>query len=158
MHPQAGIELGASLASWRAREAKRNADAAASGASRPGAAGREFALRPKSRPPVSRVLLVGGATRAPAFRSFVTNLTGLTPDAGAVDPDQAVALGAATQAASLDGDPALAGTLVLDVWQAGLARALATAMLRRDDDLAARVLGEGGLGEEEGGSDDDDAF
>jgi hypothetical protein len=60
------------------------------------------ALRPKERPPVSRVLLVGAPTRAPGFRSFVRNLTGLDPEAGGVDPDAAVALGAAVQAAALD--------------------------------------------------------
>ena len=46
-------------------------------------------VRPKRRDPITRVLLVGGATRMPAFRRFVRNMTGL--DAGgtaAVDPDE----------------------------------------------------------------------
>lgn len=55
-------------------------------------------IRPKARAAVSKVLLVGGATRMPAVKRFLTNMTGLTPeDNDAVDPDEAVALGAAVQ-------------------------------------------------------------
>lgn len=35
-----------------------------------------------------QVLLVGGATRMPAFRRFITNVTGLQPRPAAVDPDE----------------------------------------------------------------------
>lgn len=45
-------------------------------------------LRPKRRAPISEVLLVGGATRMPAFRTFVTNMTGLVPRVALVDPDE----------------------------------------------------------------------
>lgn len=44
-------------------------------------------LRPKRRPPISQVLLVGGSTRMPAFRRFVHNMTGLEP-ATFVQPDE----------------------------------------------------------------------
>lgn len=56
-------------------------------------------IRPKARAAVSKVLLVGGATRMPAVRQFITNMTGLEPVGadGGVDPDEAVALGAAVQ-------------------------------------------------------------
>ncbi len=35
-----------------------------------------------------QVLLVGGATRMPAFRRFVENMTGLQPRETLVDPDE----------------------------------------------------------------------
>lgn len=54
-------------------------------------------LRPRGRGALSKVLLVGGATRMPAVRRFISHMTGLEPEAGAVDPDEAVALGAAVQ-------------------------------------------------------------
>eukprot|EP00882_Tetradesmus_deserticola_P024988 GHRQ01027378.1.p3 GENE.GHRQ01027378.1~~GHRQ01027378.1.p3 ORF type:complete len:106 (+),score=34.91 GHRQ01027378.1:44-361(+) len=56
-------------------------------------------IRPRARAAVSKVLLVGGATRIPAVQRFITNMTGLTPVGadGGVDPDEAVALGAAVQ-------------------------------------------------------------
>lgn len=59
-------------------------------------------IRPKARAAVSKVLLVGGSTRMPAVKRFLTNMTGLTEggtpeDNDAVDPDEAVALGAAVQ-------------------------------------------------------------
>ena len=44
--------------------------------------------RPKRRAAVSALLLVGGATRMPAFRRFVRNMTGLEPAGEGVDPDQ----------------------------------------------------------------------
>jgi molecular chaperone DnaK len=56
-------------------------------------------IRPRARAAVSKVLLVGGATRMPAVQRFITNMTGLAPVGvdGGVDPDEAVALGAAVQ-------------------------------------------------------------
>jgi molecular chaperone DnaK len=47
---------------------------------------------------MSGVLLVGGSTRMPMVRDYVTRMAGMPPITGA-DPDQAVALGAAIQAA-----------------------------------------------------------
>ena len=52
--------------------------------------------------PVSRVLLVGGATRMPCIGRFLKRLTGLTAKP-VVDPEQAVALGAAVSAGILSG-------------------------------------------------------
>ena len=46
---------------------------------------------------ISRVLLVGGSTRVPAVRSMLRALSGKEPDTS-INPDEAVALGAAVQA------------------------------------------------------------
>ena len=45
-------------------------------------------LCPKRRQPISQVLLVGGATRMPAFQRFVHNLTGVRPKEFVVDADE----------------------------------------------------------------------
>jgi molecular chaperone DnaK (HSP70) len=58
------------------------------------------------------VVLVGGSTRVPAVRARVAQAFGMEPYT-AIDPDQAVALGAAVQAAILSG--ARRGSLLLDV-------------------------------------------
>jgi molecular chaperone HscA len=63
---------------------------------------------------VDGVVLVGGATRMPAVREAVTRFFGREPCAG-VDPDQAVALGAAIQADQLAGNGLADGLLLLDV-------------------------------------------
>ena len=52
--------------------------------------------------PISKVLLVGGATRMPCIGRFLKRVTGLTAKP-TVQPDEAVALGAAVQAGVLDG-------------------------------------------------------
>lgn len=99
------------------------------------------------------MLLVGAPTRSPGFRAFVRNLTGLEPEEGegGVDPDAAVALGAAVQAAALDAGAAPETTqaakkkkgrdlVVLDVLQGALARALAAKALEEDEGLADKVM------------------
>jgi molecular chaperone DnaK len=53
---------------------------------------------------LSRVLLVGGSTRIPIVWNLVIGYTGLEPDAE-INPDEAVALGAAVQAAIIAGQP-----------------------------------------------------
>lgn len=53
---------------------------------------------------LDKVLLVGGSTRIPLVRELVREHTGLEP-ATAVNPDEAVALGAAVQAAIIAGEP-----------------------------------------------------
>ena len=66
---------------------------------------------------VDGVVLVGGSTRMPAARAAVAQLFGREPFTG-IDPDQAVALGAAIQANALAGNHAGgddAGLLLLDV-------------------------------------------
>jgi molecular chaperone HscA len=60
------------------------------------------------------VILVGGSTRAPLVRSFVAELFGREPLCD-IDPDQAVALGAALQAHLLAGEGERAEALILDV-------------------------------------------
>jgi molecular chaperone DnaK len=57
------------------------------------------------------VLLVGGATRMPAIRRFVRNMTGLEAAEFVVDPDLAVALGAAVQAGIYEGQARVRGSV-----------------------------------------------
>jgi len=52
---------------------------------------------------LDRVILVGGMTRMPAVRRLAKRITGLDPY-GHIDPDRAVALGAAVQAGVLAGE------------------------------------------------------
>jgi molecular chaperone DnaK len=61
---------------------------------------------------IDHVVLVGGMTRMPAVREKVTELTGQEPHQG-VNPDEAVAIGAAVQAGVLSGD--VKDVLLLDV-------------------------------------------
>lgn len=107
------------------------ADLAASGAPE---------IRPKRRMPVTEVLLVGGATRMPAVRRFVRNMTGIEPRDSAVDPDLAVALGAAVQAGIYEGQ--LSDLMVMDVWQASLMRAYARQVAAEQEAAAAAAAGE----------------
>jgi len=52
--------------------------------------------------PIDKVLLVGGGTRMPSIGRFIKRMTGLTVKPS-VNPEEAVALGAAVQAGILDG-------------------------------------------------------
>ncbi len=61
---------------------------------------------------VDRVILVGGSTRIPLVQRLVTKVFGKEPDTS-VNPDEAVALGAAVQAGILSGE--VSDTLLLDV-------------------------------------------
>ena len=61
---------------------------------------------------IDKVILVGGSTRIPAVQALVKNLTGKEGDKS-VNPDEAVALGAAIQAGILAGE--VKDVLLLDV-------------------------------------------
>jgi molecular chaperone DnaK len=61
---------------------------------------------------IDRVILVGGSTRMPAVQGVVKDVTGKDGDKG-VNPDEAVAVGAAIQAGVLKGD--VKDVLLLDV-------------------------------------------
>jgi molecular chaperone DnaK len=61
---------------------------------------------------IDRVILVGGSTRMPAVTDLVRELSGREADKG-VNPDEAVAVGAAIQAGVLKGD--VKDVLLLDV-------------------------------------------
>ena len=65
-----------------------------------------------SKAEIQRVLLVGGSTRMPAIPELVRELTGSDGDKG-INPDEAVAVGAAIQAGVLKGD--VKDVLLLDV-------------------------------------------
>ncbi|MFP4189549.1 MAG: molecular chaperone DnaK [Candidatus Woesearchaeota archaeon] len=61
---------------------------------------------------INKVILVGGSTRIPAVQDAVKSITGTDPDKS-VNPDEAVALGAAIQAGILGGE--VKDVLLLDV-------------------------------------------
>eukprot|EP01119_Soliformovum_irregulare_P006820 TRINITY_DN19243_c0_g1_i1.p1 TRINITY_DN19243_c0_g1~~TRINITY_DN19243_c0_g1_i1.p1 ORF type:complete len:644 (+),score=183.66 TRINITY_DN19243_c0_g1_i1:38-1969(+) len=63
---------------------------------------------------LDEVLLVGGMTRMPAVQAAVKDFFGKEPSKG-VNPDEAVAIGAAIQAAILAGGQGMGGIVVVDV-------------------------------------------
>jgi molecular chaperone DnaK (HSP70) len=71
--------------------------------------------------PISRVVLVGGATRMPTIGRIISSLTGIVPQK-TVDPDEAVALGCAVHVGVLDGKDEMG--VVLNPMQAALLRAV----------------------------------
>lgn len=81
--------------------------------------------------PISRVVLVGGATRMPGIGRLLAALTGLVPQR-TVNPDEAVALGCAVHAGVLDGMEGM-GT-VLNPMQAAILRAVAIGQQNFDED------------------------
>ncbi len=72
---------------------------------------RDSDLRPES---LSEIILIGGATRMPLVRKAVTKMFGRFPNAS-VNPDEAVALGAAVQAGLKARDAALKEVVLTDV-------------------------------------------
>jgi molecular chaperone DnaK len=63
---------------------------------------------------IDEVILVGGSTRVPAVKSLVEKLLSKTPNES-VNPDEAVALGAAVQASILSGDTSVGDIVLVDV-------------------------------------------
>ena len=63
---------------------------------------------------VDKVILVGGSTRVPAVQSAIEKEVGKPPFKG-INPDEAVAMGAALQAGIIVGDEGVTDVLLLDV-------------------------------------------
>ncbi|MGN0974803.1 MAG: Hsp70 family protein [Gemmiger sp.] len=63
---------------------------------------------------IDRIVLVGGASKAPVVRNFVTKLFGRPPETG-VNPDEAIALGAALQCGIKNREQALREVVLTDV-------------------------------------------
>ena len=63
---------------------------------------------------IDKIILVGGSTRVPAVQSAIEEYTGKPPFKG-INPDEAVALGAALQAGIISGDDSVSDILLLDV-------------------------------------------
>jgi molecular chaperone DnaK len=63
---------------------------------------------------VDKVILVGGSTRIPAVQTAIENEVGKAPFKG-INPDEAVAVGAALQAGIIVGDEGVTDILLLDV-------------------------------------------
>jgi len=63
---------------------------------------------------VDKVILVGGSTRVPAVQAAIEKETGKSPYKG-INPDEAVAMGAALQAGIIAGDEGVSDILLLDV-------------------------------------------
>ncbi len=99
--------------------------------------------------PLSRVILVGGATRMPVIGRLLEAVVGVVPQR-TVNPDEAVALGCAVQVGILDGedDGLLGGAqAVLSPMQAAVMRALAIKEQRTMKGLvaASTVVGSGSV-------------
>jgi heat shock protein 1/8 len=134
---QAGVDLGTALKEWEtAQTALRKRDGGQRRAKK-AVQDQGVQITPKKRMPVSEVLLVGGATRMPAVRKFVENMTGLVPKETNVDPDLAVALGAAVQAGIYEGN--VSDVMIMDIWQASLMRAYAT-QLEKEQEQDANLV------------------
>ncbi|KAL3780453.1 hypothetical protein ACHAW5_004579 [Stephanodiscus triporus] len=96
--------------------------------------------------PLSRVVLVGGATRMPVIGRLLEAVVGIVPQR-TVNPDEAVALGCAVQVGILDGenDGLLGGVqAVLSPMQAAIMRALAIKERRTTNGFVA--TGSGNIG------------
>lgn len=63
---------------------------------------------------ISKVVLVGGATKSPVIRKFVSRLFKFIPETN-INPDEAVALGAAIQAAMKERNDAIREVILTDV-------------------------------------------
>ena len=88
---------------------------------------------------IDKVILVGGSTRIPAVVEAVKNFTGKEPSKG-VNPDEAVAVGAAIQAGVLTGD--VKDILLLDVTPLTLGietmGGIATPLIERNTPIPAK--------------------
>lgn len=130
---QAGVDLGTAIKEWEVSQKELRKREGGKRRSKKSFKDEGVQIRPKKRQPVSEVLLVGGATRMPAVHKFVENMTGIKPKQSSVDPDLAVALGAAVQAGIYEGN--VSDVMVMDIWQASLMRAYATQLEQQQEYL-----------------------
>ena len=90
---------------------------------------------------VDKVILVGGSTRVPAVQTAIENETGKAPYKG-INPDEAVAMGAALQAGIIAGDDGVSDILLLDVTPLTLGietlGGVTTTMIERNTTIPAR--------------------
>ncbi|MBT3652803.1 MAG: molecular chaperone DnaK [Euryarchaeota archaeon] len=90
---------------------------------------------------VDKVLLVGGSTRVPAVQTAIEKETGKAPYKG-INPDEAVAMGAALQAGIISGDDGVSDILLLDVTPLTLGietlGGVTTTMIERNTTIPAR--------------------
>ncbi|MBT5391246.1 MAG: molecular chaperone DnaK [Euryarchaeota archaeon] len=90
---------------------------------------------------VDKVILVGGSTRVPAVQDAVEKEAGKAPYKG-INPDEAVAMGAALQAGIISGDEGVSDILLLDVTPLTLGietlGGVMTAMIERNTTIPAR--------------------
>jgi len=90
---------------------------------------------------VDKVILVGGSTRVPAVQTAIEKETGKAPYKG-INPDEAVAMGAALQAGIIAGDDGVSDILLLDVTPLTLGietlGGVTTTMIERNTTIPAR--------------------
>ena len=90
---------------------------------------------------VDKVILVGGSTRVPAVQEAVEKEAGKAPYKG-INPDEAVAMGAALQAGIISGDEGVSDILLLDVTPLTLGietlGGVMTSMIERNTTIPAR--------------------
>ena len=90
---------------------------------------------------VDKVILVGGSTRVPAVQIAIEKETGKAPYKG-INPDEAVAMGAALQACIISGDDEVSDILLLDVTPLTLGietlGGVTTTMIERNTTIPAR--------------------
>jgi molecular chaperone DnaK len=90
---------------------------------------------------IDKVLLVGGSTRVPAVQDAIEKELGKSPFKG-INPDEAVALGAALQAGIIVGDEGVTDILLLDVTPLSLGietlGGVTTSMIERNTTIPTR--------------------
>jgi len=90
---------------------------------------------------IDKILLVGGSTRIPAVQSAIEKELGKSPFKG-INPDEAVAIGAALQAGIIVGDEGVTDILLLDVTPLSLGietlGGVTTSMIERNTTIPTR--------------------
>ncbi len=90
---------------------------------------------------IDKILLVGGSTRIPAVQAAIEKEAGKSPFKG-INPDEAVAMGAALQAGIIVGDEGVTDVLLLDVTPLSLGietlGGVATPMIERNTTIPTR--------------------